>query len=171
RLQAACRSAENDHFPLVQLSLAGTLEEALKHGKALDVEAEFRDALSQSRRKDAETGGAEAGPHKSDLEVVYADKGMNAAQCSTGEQKALLTGLILAHAQLIAAERGEPPILLLDEVAAHLDESRRAALYEILEGLNAQVWLTGTDQAVFDAVRKRAHFFTVRESLIEAVET
>ena len=92
---------------------------------------------------------------------------MPAAQCSTGEQKALLTGIILAHARLIAAERCEPPLLLLDEVAAHLDEGRRAALYEILHDLGAQVWLTGTDADLFESVKQSAQFFFVQSSAIE----
>lgn len=167
RLQLACNAADHTHFPLAELSVTGMLERGLLERKALEVEEGFRHTLLNSRERDAVNGGAEAGPHKSDLDVSYAAKNMQAAQCSTGEQKALLTGLILAHAQLIAAERGEPPILLLDEVAAHLDEGRRAALYEILESLRAQVWLTGTDQGLFEAVRDRAAFFTVSGSAIE----
>ena len=132
----------------------------------MEVEDWFRESLVSSRERDALVGGAEVGPHKSDLEVFYAAKGMPAGQCSTGEQKALLTGLILAHAQLITAERGEPPILLLDEVAAHLDEGRRAALYEILEKLRAQVWLTGTDEGLFAAVKDQALFFSVNGSVV-----
>ncbi|MCB1591163.1 MAG: DNA replication/repair protein RecF [Alphaproteobacteria bacterium] len=167
RLQAACNAADHTHFPLAKLGVTGSVERHLAAGKALEVEDWFRESLVSSRERDALVGGAEVGPHKSDLEVFYAAKGMPAGQCSTGEQKALLTGLILAHAQLITAERGEPPILLLDEVAAHLDEGRRAALYEILEKLHAQVWLTGTDTGLFAAVKDQALFFSVNGSVIE----
>ncbi len=169
RLQKACERADHSHFPLATLSVRGRLEEDLAaHKKALEVEDGFRESLEQSRARDAITGGAAEGPHKSDLLVAYAENNMAADQCSTGEQKALLTGLILAHAQLITAERGAPPLMLLDEVAAHLDEGRRAALFDILEGLNAQVWLTGTDLDLFDAVRERARFFEVEDSRVKS---
>lgn len=166
RLQAACNAAEHDLFPLARLNVAGALEQRLTTGKALEVEEWFREALLGSRERDAFSGGAETGPHKSDLEVSYAKKTMPAAQCSTGEQKALLIGLVLAHARLIKAETGETPILLLDEVAAHLDEGRRAALYDILGNLEAQVWLTGTDTALFRDLEGRASFFEVADSAI-----
>jgi len=122
--------------------------------------------LRESRARDAIVGGAAMGPHKSDLDMRYAAKNMPADQCSTGEQKALLIGIILAHAALIKAERGAPPILLLDEVAAHLDEARRGALYDLLEDLGAQVWLTGTDENLFTAIEGRAQFFEVRDAAV-----
>ena len=168
RLQAACRSADSAVFPLAKLSVTGALEEALSMRKALEVEGWFRTLLLESRERDSEAGGAEAGPHKSDLNVIYSSKEMPIGQCSTGEQKALLTGLVLAHAQLICAERGEPPILLLDEIAAHLDEWRRAALYGILERLKAQVWMTGTEAGLFKAVKEQALFFSVKGSAIQS---
>ena len=130
----------------------------------------FKFQLQQSRAQDAVRGGASTGPHKSDLAVWYAAKNMPADQCSTGEQKALLIGITLAHAKLIAAERGAPPILLLDEVAAHLDENRRAVLYDLLKALGGQVWLTGTDKSLFDAVEGRAQFFEVRDASINRGE-
>jgi DNA replication and repair protein RecF len=117
---------------------------------------------------DARTGGAATGPHKADLAVMYAAKDMPADQCSTGEQKALLIGMTLAHSRLMAAERGAPPILLLDEVAAHLDESRRAALYDILLELGGQVWMTGTDAHLFTALGARMSAFHVESSTIGA---
>ena len=122
----------------------------------------FAYQLSQSRARDTETGGAATGPHKGDLLVRYKAKDMQADQCSTGEQKALLIGIILAHARLMQAERGHPPILLLDEVAAHLDEKRRAALFDLLSALGGQVWMTGTDDSLFEAARKRAQFWAVQ---------
>ncbi len=169
RLQKASEAHRNDHFPLAQLTAKGTVEELLQNSPALEVEEMFRYQLSESRGVDMLTGGAATGPHKSDLAVKMAAKNMKADQCSTGEQKALLIGIILAHARLIAAERGSPPILLLDEVAAHLDENRRAALYEILESLGGQVWLTGTDRSLFSAIENTAQMFEVREAQIAAM--
>ena len=95
---------------------------------------------------------------------------MPADQCSTGEQKALLIGIILAHSRLMAAERGAPPILLLDEVAAHLDENRRAALFDLLGDLGGQVWMTGTDISLFSAAQKRAQFWSVRDARISLID-
>ncbi len=166
RLQAACETADHTHFPLAHFTVSGVIEEHLTSAPALDVEDMFKERLVQSRARDAITGGAVEGPHKSDLSVVYAVKNMPANQCSTGEQKALLIGLILAHARLIKAERGAPPVLLLDEVAAHLDEGRRNALYEILQDLGAQTWLTGTDRNLFDAIEGSAQFFDISDGSI-----
>lgn len=169
RLQQACDSVdeqESAYFPKVRLSMAGLFEERLKMMPALEVESLFKKALQTGRSQDAITGGASVGPHRSDLLVEYARKKMLAEQCSTGEQKALLVGVMLSHARLIQAERGAPPLLLLDEVAAHLDESRRAALYERLEGLGGQVWLTGTDRTLFDSIRKNGQFFEIKSNQI-----
>ncbi len=167
RLQRACDKSDNEFFPRALLNVSGTIEELLHNAPALEVEELFAYQLKQSRQQDARVGGAASGPHKSDLVVRYAAKDMPADQCSTGEQKALLIGLVLAHARLIAAERGAPPILLLDEVAAHLDEGRRAALYDLLIDLGGQVWLTGTEEKLFEAVRDRAQFFEVRDADIK----
>jgi len=170
RLQSAAANARtNNHegaFPLATLAATGTLEELLRSSPAVAVEEMFAYQLKESRRQDSRTGGAATGPHKSDLDVVFTQKEMPAAQCSTGEQKALLIGIVLAHARLIAAERGAPPVLLLDEVAAHLDESRRAALYDVLQELGGQVWLTGTDKNLFDAIADKAQFYRVEEAQI-----
>lgn len=166
RLQSACERSEDEFFPRADLNVTGTIEELLKRAPALEVEEMFGYQLQQSRANDAIHGGASTGPHKSDLQVRYAAKNMAADQCSTGEQKALLIGLVLAHARLIAAERGAPPILLLDEVAAHLDEQRRAALYDLLIALGGQVWLTGTDHNLFTAIEGRAQFFGVDHAKI-----
>ena len=166
RLQSACDRADDTHFPRARLQAAGAVEELLSKTTALEVEEMLRYQLKESRVQDSRSGGAASGPHKSDLLVSYAAKAMPAAQCSTGEQKALLIGIVLAHAQLMAAERGAPPILLLDEVAAHLDEGRRAALYDLLLTLGGQVWMTGTDQSLFDAVQNKAQFFRVESAAI-----
>jgi DNA replication and repair protein RecF len=166
RLQAACRAAGSDHFPLAHLRVTGAIEEILQNTSALETEELFAYQLAESRGVDMLTGGAATGPHKSDMAVTYAAKNMPADQCSTGEQKALLIGIVLAHARLIAGERGAPPVLLLDEIAAHLDEARRAALYDVLSALGGQAWLTGTDESLFDAVRGRAQFFEIINATI-----
>ncbi len=110
---------------------------------------ELSAALTTGRRRDARAGRTQVGPHRDDLAVVHAGTGQAAAQCSTGEQKALLLGLVLAHGDLVAARRGQRPILLLDEVAAHLDPARRAALFARLDAGGGQVWMTGTEAALF----------------------
>lgn len=168
RLQAACKAENDSVFPRARVFVKGNIEEWLGDVPAIEVEDRFKHELQQSRPRDSVTGGAVIGPHKSDLSVIYDSKNMRADQCSTGEQKALLIGLILAHSRLIKAERGAPPILLLDEVAAHLDENRRNALYRILQDLGAQSWLTGTEKTLFSDIEKTAHCIDV-ESLKEKV--
>ncbi|MGZ9107248.1 MAG: DNA replication/repair protein RecF [Micavibrio sp.] len=149
------------HFPKARLSVRGTVEELVRRVPALEVEDMLRYQLHESRMLDTKTGGAATGPHKSDLHVIYESKNMPADQCSTGEQKALLIGIVLAHGRMIAAERGAAPILLLDEVAAHLDEQRRNVLYRILLDLKAQVWMTGTDESLFSPLTGTGRFLTV----------
>lgn len=164
KLQQACNlahSGEEMFFPKAAIHLSGTVEELLSRAPALEVEEMFAYQLEQSRKRDAETGGAATGPHKGDLVVRFAAKDMPADQCSTGEQKALLIGIILAHARLMRAERGAPPVLLLDEVAAHLDVDRRSALFDLLSDLGGQVWMTGTDESLFAAAKDRAQFWSV----------
>jgi DNA replication and repair protein RecF len=169
RLQKACNTVsqrETRYLQKATISLGGSLEESLTDKPALKVEEVFLSELEKSRASDAVTGGTSTGPHRSDLLVRYAETNMPAEQCSTGEQKALLTGIILAHSRLIAAERGMAPVLLLDEVAAHLDDERRVALFEILLKMKCQVWLTGTDKGLFSGLEKRAQFFKVFDSQI-----
>lgn len=137
-------------FPRASIALDGTLEAALRDQAAVDVEDAYRARLLRARHLDASAGRSLEGPHRSDLLVHYAAKNMPARDCSTGEQKALLVGLILAQAHSVAARTGDVPILLLDEVAAHLDAHRRAALADILSALGGQSWITGTEPAVFD---------------------
>ena len=108
------------------------------------------------------------GPHRSDLLVRHRPQDMPAGQCSTGEQKALLTGLVLSHARLVAELSGSAPILLLDEIAAHLDAGRRAALFSILDELNCQAFMTGTDAALFSALEGRAQFLSVSAGMVTA---
>jgi DNA replication and repair protein RecF len=118
-------------------------------------------ALPRSRARDAAAGRTLAGPHRTDLAVTHLAKGQSAAQSSTGEQKALLLSIILAHADLVADRTGRRPILLLDEVAAHLDPLRRSALFERLQAAGGQVWMTGTEPSLFDGIGERATHFAV----------
>ncbi|WP_010544841.1 DNA replication/repair protein RecF [Sphingomonas elodea] len=122
--------------------------------------------LREGRRRDAAAGRTLTGPHRADLAVTHLDKGQPAHLCSTGEQKALLLGIVLAHAELVADRVGSPPILLLDEVAAHLDPGRRAALFDRLAG-RGQVWMTGTEPALFEAVPAAATRYRVAEGRVE----
>lgn len=149
RLNATLAQGIAGAFPAAVAAVDCALDAALAAGPALAAEEGFRAALAAGRGIDAASGGARQGPHRADLLLVHAPKGLSAALCSTGEQKALLVGIVLAHAALIAAARGSAPILLLDEVAAHLDATRREALFAALPGLSAQVFLTGTDAGVF----------------------
>jgi DNA replication and repair protein RecF len=162
RLNRAC-AIGGGPFPQAQLTVDGTLEAWLETQPALDVEERMRHALAESRREEAENARASIGPHRSDLQVRHVEKDQPADRCSTGEQKALLIAIVLADARLRAAERDAAPLLLLDEVAAHLDRDRREALFDEIYGLNAQVWLTGTDVATFDGMRNRAQFLDVQD--------
>ncbi|MFP1630161.1 DNA replication/repair protein RecF [Zhengella sp. ZM62] len=157
-------------FPRADLALTGDLETACAARPAVDVEEEYRAALRQGRARDRAAGRTLEGPHRSDLEVRHRPKDMPAALCSTGEQKALLTGLVLSHARLTGEMAGMAPVLLLDEIAAHLDAGRRAALFEIIDGLNAQAIMTGTDAALFSALSDRAQFFRVSAGTVTPEE-
>lgn len=147
-------------FPTPLLSLEGFLDNFPDQPAAV-LEDIYLDMLRTSRGRDAAAGRTLDGPHRSDLLVRHREKDMDAARCSTGEQKALLIGLVLAHARLTADMTGFAPILLLDEIAAHLDEGRRAALFDLIHGLGGQSFMTGTDQAMFSALGDRAQFLTV----------
>jgi DNA replication and repair protein RecF len=167
RLARAC-AVRVGGFPVAGLSLTGEVDRWLDDRAALHAEEALRDALANARRRDGEVGGAAIGPHRSDLAVRHVDRDLAAAECSTGEQKALLISVILAHARLIALHRGAAPLLLLDEVAAHLDETRREALYDEILALGVQAWLTGTDAAVFAAFGDAAQFLNVRDAAVAA---
>jgi len=149
-------------FPWSDITLQGTLEHELAHRPAVDVEDDYARTLRTARDRDRGAGRTLDGPHRSDLVVAHGPKSMPARLCSTGEQKALLIGLVLAHAQLVAERRdGLAPILLLDEISAHLDEARRAALFAEILRLDAQAWMTGTDVAAFAALAGAARFHQV----------
>jgi DNA replication and repair protein RecF len=163
RLDRVCAEAEGP-FPRARLRLVGTVEDWLETMPALMAEAKLAAALAANRQNDAQAGGALIGPHRSDLVVSLAEKGSLAEQASTGEQKALLISILLAHTRLHRTVRGEPPLLLLDEIAAHLDATRRAALFEALLRLDSQAWLTGTDESLFAPLRHEAQFLSVHDA-------
>jgi DNA replication and repair protein RecF len=149
RLAAVLAERKGSAFPAADIALNGWIERLVADHPAAEIEERYRAVLREARARDAAAGRTLDGPHLTDLAVVYAEKGVAAADASTGEQKALLIGLVLAHARLIAAMTGLDPILLLDEVVAHLDPARRAALYRELAQLKSQVWMTGADPALF----------------------
>ncbi|WP_404382546.1 DNA replication/repair protein RecF [Caenispirillum salinarum] len=162
RLGAALAAAEGP-FPRAEAALDGVVESWLDAMPALEAEDRLRALLAGNRRRDAEAGVTAEGPHRTDLKVRHAGKNVAAERCSTGEQKAVLISLVLAQASVQADLRGMAPMLLLDEVAAHLDDARRRALFDRLAALGAQSWLTGTDHALFAGFGDRAQHFTVRD--------
>jgi DNA replication and repair protein RecF len=149
RLDAVLASRKGSAFPPAEIAVDGWMEQLIPGHPAADIEERYRAVLRDNRARDAAAGRTLDGPHLTDLKVVYAAKGIAVADASTGEQKALLIGLVLAHASLIADMSGFAPVLLLDEVVAHLDPSRRDALHGELAQLGAQAWLTGADPALF----------------------
>jgi DNA replication and repair protein RecF len=155
-------------FPSAQIALDGWMENALLNEPATAIEDRYRKILRESRARDAAAGRTLDGPHLTDLRVVFAPKNMPARDASTGEQKALLIGLVLAHAALVAETTGIVPLLLLDEVVAHLDPARRNALFAELSGLGAQVWLTGADPAAFGEIGPSGELFDVANGQIVA---
>src|SRR6201996_8365336 len=148
-------------FPSAEIALDGWMENALLGEPATAVEDRYREILRQGRARDAAAGRTLDGPHLTDLRVIYAPKNMPARDASTGEQKALLIGLVLAHANLVAEMTGITPLLLLDEVVAHLDPVRRNALFMELAALGAQVWMTGADPAAFIDIGAPGEVFDV----------
>ncbi|MGV1873281.1 DNA replication/repair protein RecF [Agrobacterium rosae] len=165
-LRALIESRGNDaNFPTASLMLSGFMDGEF-HRPAVDLEDEYLAVLKENRYRDAGAGRTLDGPHRADLYVRHAEKDMDAGRCSTGEQKALLVGLILAHAQLTANMTGHAPVLLLDEIAAHLDEGRRAALFDLIHALGGQSFMTGTDASMFSGLQGRAQFFNVSDGSI-----
>ena len=167
RLQRVLDGRRDSDFPPAELTLEGWMERLLPTHAALDVEERYRAVLRENRSRDAAAGRTLDGPHVTDLAVVYVRKSIAASAASTGEQKALLIGLILAHARLIDEMTGATPVLLLDEIVAHLDPGRRSALHGELAELGAQAWMTGADPALFTEVADRATMLDVRAGRIE----
>jgi DNA replication and repair protein RecF len=153
-------------FPAAEIALAGTLEAELDRQSSVAVEDGYRRLLREHRPRDALTGRTLTGPHLSDLRVRHGPKQAPAETCSTGEQKALLIGLVLSQARLVTRVTGETPILLLDEIAAHLDETRRAALFAVLADLGAQTFMTGTDAGVFDPLGATVQHLAVADGMV-----
>jgi DNA replication and repair protein RecF len=167
RLEAMLRArGEASPFPSARIMLDGWIENALMSEPATAVEDRYREILRSNRARDALAGRTLDGPHLTDLQVVYAPKNIPARDASTGEQKALLIGLVLAHAGLVAEMTGITPLLLLDEVVAHLDPGRRTALFDELAKLGAQVWMTGADPAAFAGIGASGEVFGVESGQI-----
>ncbi len=153
-------------FPRLSIGLAGEVDAWLDDGPALVAEDQLRSALAASRRADAESGRMQTGPHRSDLVAIHLGHGHPVGQCSTGEQKAALTAVILAHAELLARTMGHTPLLLLDEITAHLDSAHRAELFARVTDMGVQAWMTGTEVGIFRELRGRARFLTVVNATI-----
>jgi DNA replication and repair protein RecF len=167
RLDAAARLGVGP-FPRASLAMAGEIDGWIASMAALDAEDRLRAELAASRLRDAEAGTTSCGPHRSDLGVRHLDLDLPAAEGSTGQQKALLVSIALAHARLVALSRGRPPLLLLDEIAAHLDAERRAGLFDEVMALGVQSWMTGTDADLFKPLAGRAQVLRVADGSIAA---
>ena len=169
RLSATLDASRNEtpEFPQARIALQGWMEQLLPDHSAVEIEDRYRALLKDNRARDAAAGRTLDGPHLSDLAVSHAGKDIPAAEASTGEQKALLVRLVLAHAGLIKQMTGFAPLLLLDEVVAHLDPNRRAALYDALSSLGAQVWMTGADPVAFGDIVGRANLYVVHSGTVE----
>ena len=164
RLSAALDAARDEApaFAMPRIALEGWMENQWPMSSAREIEDRYRELLRDNRGQDAAAGRTLEGPHRADLKVVHAGKGIAASDASTGEQKAMLIRLSLAHAHLIKDMTGYAPVMLLDEVVAHLDPLRRAALYDALTTIGAQVWMTGADPAAFADIADRAQWFDVK---------
>jgi DNA replication and repair protein RecF len=167
RLDAAARLGVGP-FPRASLAMAGEIDSWIASMAALDAEDRLRAELAASRLRDAEAGTTSCGPHRSDLGVRHLDLDLPAAEGSTGQQKALLVSIALAHARLVALSRGRPPLLLLDEIAAHLDAEHRAGLFDEVMALGVQSWMTGTDADLFKPLAGRAQVLRVADGSIAA---
>lgn len=166
QLQQAVAMDKMAQFPAAAMALDGDVENTLSRQSALATEDHCRARFKKFRESDGMTGRSNYGVHRTDWAVTYQDKNTAAAQTSTGEQKALLTGIILAHARLITSRFGAPPILLFDEIAAHFDNARRDALFDILGALNGQIWLSGQHKSPFESL-PRAQLVSVRENTLQ----
>jgi DNA replication and repair protein RecF len=167
-LSPLAASSLDPRFPPAAITLSGDVEALLAQGQpALAVEDAVKARLAATRNEDARAGRTSFGPGRVDLLVRHIPKNQTAGHCSTGEQKALLTGLILAQAQLVSQLSGRPPLLLLDEIAAHLDAGRRDGLFDILDSLKLPCWMTGTDNSLFSSLSNRATLIAVRDGNFE----
>ncbi|ALN71071.1 DNA replication/repair protein RecF [Aureimonas sp. AU20] len=166
RLRGSIESMAGSPFPVAELHLQSGYEDFSLEGAAVDLEDRIAARLRARRGLDRAAGRTLEGPHRGDLEVLHRAKAMPASLSSTGEQKALLIGLVIAHARLVEAASGMTPLLLLDEIAAHLDPGRRAALFDILDELGVQAFLTGTDAALFEAIAGRAQMVEIRNGAV-----
>lgn len=160
----AVLKAQDDIFPQAEISLEGELENLLKEHSILEVEEKLRRLLADCREQDRFSGRTSYGPHRSDLAVLFPEKKQRAALCSTGEQKALLLSIVMASAHLLSVRSEAIPLLLLDEVVAHLDKKRRSALFDAILKLRIQAWLTGTDVALFEELQGNAQFLSLKEA-------
>ena len=167
RLDAAARLGVGP-FPRAALAMTGEVDRWIAAMAAIDAEDRLRAELAAGRLRDAEAGTTSTGPHRSDLAVRHLDLDLPAAEGSTGQQKALLVSIALAHARLVTLSRGRPPLLLLDEIAAHLDSERRAALFEEVVALGVQSWMTGTDAELFRPLAGRAQVLRVDDGAVAA---
>jgi DNA replication and repair protein RecF len=167
RLETVLTSRKGSAFPPADIALDGWMEQLIPAHPAADIEERYRAVLRDNRARDAAAGRTLDGPHLTDFKVVYAPKAVPAADASTGEQKALLIGLVLAHTRLITEMTAQAPILLLDEVVAHLDPARRAALHGELAQLGTQVWMTGADPALFAEIADDAAVVEVTSGRLE----
>ncbi len=168
RMNVACKLGVGP-FPAADLRIDGEIETLLETLPALDAEDRVRFALAANRARDTEAGRSTFGAHRSDLICRHVVKNVAARQCSTGEQKALLISIVLANMRLQALERGIAPILLFDEIAAHLDEERREALFDEICASGAQAWMTGTDEALFTPLADRASYIRVSDAQLNAL--
>tara|TARA_A100001388_G_scaffold266443_1_gene239537 strand:+ start:585 stop:1793 length:1209 start_codon:yes stop_codon:yes gene_type:complete len=153
-------------FPSAIISMEGEVESWLEDGSALEVEQRFREELKKSRANGFSEYSQIPGPHRSEFNCVHSSNKMEASLCSTGEQKALLVSIVLSHAILRKKECGSAPILLLDEISAHLDERRRSSLFELLQNLESQIWMTGTESGAFSDILKIAETYNISEGKI-----
>jgi len=165
QLNYACAELKDGAFPVAEVRLAGDAEALLASGlQAVDAEASLTQQLMENRGEDARRGRSTIGAHRTEMQVYFVEKGVEAALCSTGEQKALLLSVLMAHVKARAYWQGRMPLLLLDEVVAHLDVNRRAALFEMLKDMQIQCWMTGTDAADFSGFAADAQLFNVNNS-------
>ncbi|QKV19520.1 DNA replication/repair protein RecF [Oricola thermophila] len=161
------RRESGDPFPTAVLAIEGELETAAREGAAAgEIEERLIADYREGRYRDRAAGRTLTGPHRAEFAIRHAQKDMPAAQCSTGEQKALLVGLVLAHAALTRTVSGMAPIMLLDEIAAHLDPARRAALFDRIDAVGGQAFMTGTDRSLFEALGERAQYLRVENGAL-----